>query len=78
MSGQGQAQTTGTVPLPQQVEALPFYVRIRMDDDVTASEMPAGTVGSVANNTETAIMPHVIRRVMIRMDGYLNYVIPTM
>ena len=56
MSGQGQAQTTGTELLPRQVEALPFYMRITMDDDVTASEMPAGTVGSVANNTETATM----------------------
>ena len=78
VSGQGQELTAGTVPLPGQVEALPFYVSIILKDEAAAQAMPAGTVGTAAIYTETATMTHIIRKVMIRMESYMNYIVPTM
>lgn len=78
VSGQGQEETTGTVPLPRQVEALPFYVGIKLKDEAAGLEMPAGTVGTAAIYTETATATHIIRKVMIRMESFLNYIVPTM
>lgn len=57
---------------------LPLYVVIKMDDEATANDMPAGTVGSAAIYTESATMTHIIRKVMIRMDSLMNYLVPTM
>jgi multidrug resistance efflux pump len=78
VSGQGQIQTSGTVPLPEEVQPLPFYVTIKLDDGAAASDMPAGTVGTAAIYTETATMTHIIRKVMIRMESYMNYFVLTM
>ena len=78
VSGQGQEQTTGTVPLPAQIEALPFYVGIELKDEAALQEMPAGTVGTAAIYTKTATATHIIRKVMIRMESFLNYIVPTM
>ena len=78
VSGQGQELTAGTVPLPGQVEALPFYVSIILKDEAAAQEMPAGTVGTAAIYTKTATATHIIRKVMIRIESYMNYIVPTM
>jgi len=78
VSGQGQEQAGGTVPLPQQIQALPFYVGIILKDEEAARALPAGTVGTAAIYTETATATHIIRKVMIRMESFLNYIVPTM
>lgn len=72
----GQLQVSGRVVAPVNIQAVPFTVRIEIDDPTLAAELPAGTVGEAAIFTESAKATHIIRRVMIRMSTYLDYVLP--
>jgi hypothetical protein len=51
-----------------------------LDDDIllTACEsrMPGGSVGSAAIYTESVKATHIIRKVMVRMDAWLRYLLP--
>ena len=76
VTSEGQAVISGTVPPAQQVVAEPFFVRIGLDDNDAAVNLPAGTAGTAAIYTKSAGMTHIIRKVMIRMDSLLNYVVP--
>lgn len=76
VTNESQAVIGGTVPLAQQVQAEPFFVRIELDDDRAVKSLPAGTVGTVAIYTSSASMTHIIRKVMIRMESYLNFINP--
>lgn len=71
-----QAVISGTVPEAQLIQAEPFYVRVQLDDPEGAKLLPAGTVGTAAIYTHSAAMTHIIRKVMIRMESFLNYIIP--
>ena len=71
----GQLQVSGRAASPI-IQALPFAVRIEIDDPTLAAHLPAGTVGEAAIFTETVKATHIIRRVMIRMTTYLDYVLP--
>jgi RND family efflux transporter MFP subunit len=73
----GQGVITGRIPTAtRDLVAEPFFMRIELDDDDAAAELPAGTVGTVAIYTESAPMTHIIRRVMVRIESLLNYLIP--
>ena len=72
----GQVQVSGRAVSPVNIQALPFTVRIELDDQTLAAQLPAGTAGEAAIFTESARVTHVIRRVMIRMTTYLNYILP--
>lgn len=76
VTSEGQAVISGTVPQAQKFIAEPFFVRIGLDDDDAAVNLPAGTAGTAAIYTQSAGMTHIIRKVMIRMDSLLNYVVP--
>ena len=52
------------------------HVSGRLDDNDAAVNLPAGTAGTAAIYTQSAGMTHIIRKVMIRMDSLLNYVVP--
>jgi RND family efflux transporter MFP subunit len=78
VTSEGQAVISGTVPQAQKFFAEPFYVRIALDDSNAAVNLPAGTAGTAAIYTQSAGMTHIIRKVMIRMDSLLNYVVPWM
>lgn len=71
----GQLQVSGRAASPV-IQAAPFAVRIEIDDPTLAAQLPAGTVGEAAIYTETVKATHIIRRVMIRMTTYLDYVLP--
>jgi multidrug resistance efflux pump len=72
----GQQQTSGTAARPLNIQPAPFPVRIELDDRSIADRLPAGTTGEAAIYTNSVKPTHIIRRVMIRMSSYLNYVIP--
>ena len=76
VTSEGQAVIGGTVPEAQSVFAEPFFVRIQLDDQNVAINSPAGTAGTAAIYTQSARMTHIIRKVMIRMESLVNYVIP--
>lgn len=73
---ESQAVIGGTVPPVRPIQAEPFYVRVRLDDPGSAGRLPAGTAGTAAIYTKASTMTHIIRRVMIRMESYLNFIVP--
>lgn len=72
----GQAQTSGTAVAPKAIEAAPFVVRVKLDDDALAAHLPAGATGTAAIFTDHVKVSHIIRRVLLRQVAILNYVNP--
>lgn len=72
----GQVAPSGTAALTTQAGAAPFAVRLRLDDPSVADALPSGAYGEAAIYTSSVRAAHVIRRVMLRMDAWLNYVVP--
>jgi len=69
----GQTQTSGIAVMPKRIEAVPFVVRVKLDDADVARKLPAGTA---AVYTEHLKPTHVVRRVILRQVAILNYVNP--
>ena len=64
------------VPTPLD-PALPFGVVIDLEDkDLDIPRISGGAAGTAAIYTDSAAATHVIRRVMIRMEAWMNYVKP--
>lgn len=72
----GQAQTSGAAVAPRAVMALPFVVRVKLDDAAFADALPAGAIGDAAIFTDQVKPAHLIRRVILRQLAILNYVNP--
>jgi hypothetical protein len=51
-----------------------FAVRLQLDDTAGDLPMPAGTAGVAAVYTERARAIRIVRKVIIRMTTWLNYV----
>ncbi|QDV24202.1 HlyD family secretion protein [Aureliella helgolandensis] len=79
---QGQLQPTGTVaaaPSSSQ-KTMPFGVVLTLDDagpDIDIHELPGGATGTAAIYTDSVKATHLIRRVMIRMETFMNYIMPS-
>jgi RND family efflux transporter MFP subunit len=71
----GHQQASGTAVQPV-IQQAPFAVSVELDDPAVAAKLPAGTTGEAAIYTDSVRATHIIRRVMIRMSAYLDYVIP--
>jgi multidrug resistance efflux pump len=78
VASQGQALVSGGVAAGGVVQAEPFLVRITLDDPSAAASLPAGAVGSAAIYTDSVAATHIIRKVMIRMESIMNYVVPVL
>jgi RND family efflux transporter MFP subunit len=72
----GQALTSGTAVAPKAIEAAPFVVRVKLDDDAFAKALPAGATGTAAIFTDHVAVSHVIRRILLRQVAILNYINP--
>jgi multidrug resistance efflux pump len=72
----GQVQPSGLAVTPKPVQSAPFVVRIRLDDQELAKRLPAGSSGEAAIYTDRVKAAHMIRKVMLRMTAYLNYINP--
>jgi multidrug resistance efflux pump len=72
----GQAQVSGQAVVPATVQAAPFVVRIKLDDQHLANSLPAGTTGTAAIFTDRVRPTHIIRKVLLRQIAILNYVNP--
>jgi len=72
----GQTQMSGTAVLPKAIEAVPFVVRVKLDDGEFARKLPAGSTGTAAIYTEHLKPTHIIRRVLLRQVAITNYVNP--
>ena len=72
----GQVQASGLAIVPTTVQAAPFVVRVKLDDDAVGRTLPAGAVGTAAIFTDHIKPAHVIRRVLLRQIAILNYINP--
>ena len=76
---QGQLSPSGAVAdAPGNSQALQFAVVLALDDDsqLNVEQLPAGSLGMAAIYTGQATPTHIIRKVMIRMQAWQNYVLP--
>jgi hypothetical protein len=62
--------------MPRAVEAVPFVVRVKLDDAGFADSLPAGSAGAAAIYTDHLKPTHMVRRVILRQYAILNYVNP--
>jgi multidrug resistance efflux pump len=77
-SGAGQLQANGSIPMTG-VLAAPsqrFAVKFDIADKDKDLFLPAGAAGDAAIYTEHAAFLHIIRKVILRVGSYLNYIIP--
>ncbi|QGJ68689.1 Efflux transporter periplasmic adaptor subunit [Planctomycetales bacterium 10988] len=73
----GQVQSSGVVEdlTPKQLKSEPYQVVLALTDDrLKENDLPGGAVGVAAIYTERVTFTHVIRRVMLRMQAWINYV----
>lgn len=73
----GQVRSSGVVEdlSAKQSRDEPYQVVLELDDKrIKANELPGGAVGVAAIYTEQVQFSHLIRRVMLRMTAWLNYV----
>jgi len=72
---QGQFQTSGTlgtvesVPMPGRVPVV-----IKLDDDVSAYNLPAGVIGAAAIYTKHLHHVAIMRKILLRMVSWQNYI----
>ena len=74
-----QLQPSGTLPnAPSPNDPpLPFAVIINLDDPpIMSDEVPGGALGTAAIYTDSASATHIIRRVMLRMESWMNFLLP--
>jgi RND family efflux transporter MFP subunit len=72
----GQTQVSGAAVAPKEIAAVPFVVRVRLDDAEFARALPAGATGTAAIYTDHVKVSHIIRRVLLRQVAILNYINP--
>jgi len=75
-TAQGQVVPSGNLPSPRETAPGPFMVRLKLNDEDVAQRLPAGAVGTVAIYSGKMTPIYVIRRVMIWMDAWLNFILP--
>ena len=75
--GQGQLQASGTLPMSGVVAMPPGRYAVKFDiaERDKAVFMAAGAAGDAAIYTESMAAIHIIRKVILRVGSYLNYLI---
>jgi|GEM_PF-14956 len=80
VTSQGQLAPSGNVPNAPggDQKAMPFGVTLKLDphDTIDVENLPGGAMGTAAVYTSRAKLTHVIRKVMLRMDAWMNYIVP--
>ena len=72
----GQTQVSGIAVAPKAIEAVPFVLRVTLDDENLAQRLPAGSIGTAAIFTDHVKATHLIRKVLLRQIAIINYVNP--
>ena len=76
MNGAGQMTATGVIQDPTATVRVdqPYGVNLKLDDaSLDLNDLPGGAIGTLAIYTDTAKAAHVIRRIELRMNTWLNY-----
>ena len=75
---QGQGQLDASGDLPRTVFVAPpgrFPAKLVVNDQEKSLFLAAGARGSAAIYTEHFVMVHIIRKVLLRVASYLDYII---
>ena len=75
-TAQGQATVSGTARTAADTSPGPFFVRLALEDKATERNLVAGSAGSAAIYTSSVKFSHAIRKVMMRMQTYVNFINP--
>ena len=73
----GQVRSSGVIEdlTPKQQRAEPYQVVLQITDQrVSHQQIPGGAVGTAAIYTDHVRFAHIIRRVMLRMQAWTNYI----
>ena len=75
--GQGQLQPSGNIPTSAMMAMPPgrYAVKFNVDERDRELFMAAGAAGDAAIYTEHLHAVHIIRKVILRVGSYLNYLI---
>ena len=74
-----QLQPSGIIPqAPTPADpVLPFAVALEInEEDIDVADIPGGADGTAAIYTEEVAATHIIRKVMLRMEAWMNYIKP--
>lgn len=74
-----QLQPSGLVPpAPGAGDPVPpYFILLELEDDsIDLTDIPGGAAGTAAIYTDSVAATHIIRRVMIRMEAWMNYLKP--
>jgi multidrug resistance efflux pump len=76
--GAGQLQTSGALPMTGMLAAPPqrFAVKFDIAERDRDVFMAAGASGNAAVYTNHVEMIHILRKVILRVNSYLNFIIP--
>ena len=78
ITGEGQLSPSGQMPELKTLDPKGrFAVRLKVDEESLQYRLPAGAGGAAAVYTAKAKPTHIIRKVMIRMYTWLNYLFTT-
>jgi multidrug resistance efflux pump len=72
----GQVMPGGVLPVPGQIVPAPYFVRLKLDDEEVARSLPTGAAGTAAIYTGEFEISYLIRRVAMRMEAWLAYIVP--
>ena len=73
-TGEGQIEPSGVLPVAKTVGSKGFLVvRILLDDQEQAKELPLGGAGTVAIYTQVGGPFHVISKIALRMKSWIYY-----
>lgn len=73
-TGEGQMVASSKIPNVSSIGSQGFLaVRIRLDDDELARDLPLGAAGTVAIYTDVGKPLHLISKIAIRMVDWMNY-----
>lgn len=75
-SSVGQLAVNGNLPVARAIQGGVFFAMIDLDDRALLDDLPTGATGEVAVYTDIGTMTHMIRKVMIRMTTWTNYINP--
>lgn len=80
---QAQVAPSGQVPLAPTAQDVPLPYGVLVEPDEVSLELikesgpaPGGAFGTAAIYTESAAFSHIIRQVIIRLEMWMNYVVP--
>lgn len=72
----GQVSPGGVMPVPDEIMPAPYFVRLKLDNEEVGRSLPTGAAGSAVIYTGDFEVSYPIRRVMMRMDAWLAYILP--